>query len=87
MPTTAGKLSNGQAFKPGTQEHRIKFNWQEVGKNGATGRNDIEGKVTRVGASEPGGERVSKKAEVKLRSKTRSRNPRLMNPVWIKKKD
>ena len=28
-------------------------------KNGATGRSDIEGKVTRVGASEPGGDRVS----------------------------
>jgi hypothetical protein len=30
-------------------------------KNGAPGTRDIEGKVTRVGASEPGGERVSKK--------------------------
>jgi hypothetical protein len=33
-------------------------------KNGAPGTRDIEGKVTRVGASEPGGERVSKKLEV-----------------------
>jgi hypothetical protein len=32
----------------------------EVGtRNGARGTRDIEGKVTRVGASEPGGERVS----------------------------
>ena len=29
------------------------------GMNGATGMSDKEGKVTRVGASEPGGERVS----------------------------
>src|SRR5947207_2907002 len=37
-------------------------------KNGATGRSDIEGKVTRVGASEPGGDRVSikKGREIKL---------------------
>ena len=34
-------------------------------KNGARGTRDIEGKVTRVGASKPGGERVSiKKAEL-----------------------
>ena len=33
-------------------------------KNGARGTRDIEGKVTRAGASKPGGERVSiKKAE------------------------
>ena len=30
-----------------------------TGENGARGARDIEGKVTRVGASEPGGERVS----------------------------
>jgi len=42
---------------------------KEIGsKNGATGRSDIEGKVTRVGASEPGGDRVSikKGREIKL---------------------
>ena len=32
-------------------------------KNGARGTRDIEGKVTRVGASEPGGQRVSIKNE------------------------
>ena len=37
-------------------------------KNGATGRSDIERKVTSVGASEPGGDRVSikKGREIKL---------------------
>ena len=39
MPATAGKLSNGQAFKPGIQESR-------------KGIAEIEGKATRVGASE-----------------------------------
>jgi len=32
-------------------------------KNGAQGTRDIEGKVTRVGASKPGGERVSIRKE------------------------
>ena len=41
MPATAGKLRNGQAFKPGTQESR-------------KGITEIEGKATRVGASECG---------------------------------
>jgi hypothetical protein len=39
MPATAGKLSNGQAFKPGKQESR-------------KGIAEIQGKATRVGASE-----------------------------------
>ena len=39
MPATAGKLCNGQAFKPGTQESR-------------KGIAEIEGKATRVGANE-----------------------------------
>jgi hypothetical protein len=33
-------------------------------KNGAQGTRDIEGKVTRVGATKPGGERVSIKKEL-----------------------
>src|ERR1051326_6702646 len=34
-------------------------------KNGVRGTCDIEGKATRVGASEPGGERVSKKEDLR----------------------
>jgi len=36
--------------------------------NGALGTRDIEGKATRVGAREPGGERVSKRKSDNLRN-------------------
>ena len=49
MSDMAGKAAKGSGR---AERERARY-------NGARGTRDIEGKVTRVGASKPGGERVS----------------------------
>ena len=60
-------VRHGESVSP-LRPDRVPTSKKIGSKNGATGRSDIEGKVTRVGASEPGGDRVSikKGREIKL---------------------
>jgi hypothetical protein len=58
MPATAGKLSNGQAFKAGTQESR----------NRGNGSSEIEGKAARAGG-ERAGTRTSFKGIAEIEGK------------------
>ena len=56
FPSVCGKLSSGNKLDALTGAQA----GDSVSVNGARGTRDIEGKTTRVGASEVGGERVSK---------------------------
>jgi hypothetical protein len=66
-----GKRLSGQARKENAQSRKEQARPQRPTPNGARGTRDIEGKVTRVGASELGSERVSRRQGVCCRGPSR----------------